>query len=311
MAVSRPDLWRVRHQRQVYICEGSGTPSSGTPVTFSADIPDLDYYKGNGGGLVRPLYRDPANAEGNMALGLAYHLAERLGLPVGVDDIVAYMAAVIAHPAYTREFRDQLQVPILRLPLTADPALWEQAVCIGEEVIWLHTYGERFADAAKERPLRTPQLREGVRPKVEISIPDNEDEMPESVSYDLDYRTLKLGNGSIAPVSPEIWAYDVSGMRVVKKWFGYRKKNPSGKHTSPLDDINPSTWTVQYTRDLLALLNVLGRLVELEPVQAQLLATIREAPQVTIIDLEQAKILPVPAVSRKPPKDHGSTLFTV
>lgn len=87
-----------------------------------------------------------------MAPGLAYYLAERLGLPVGVDDIVAYMAAVIAHPAYTREFRDQLQVPILRLPLTADPALCEQAVCIGEEVIWLHTYGERFADAAKEGP---------------------------------------------------------------------------------------------------------------------------------------------------------------
>jgi hypothetical protein len=135
--------------------------------------------------------------------------------------------------------------------------------------------------------------------------------MPESISYDIERRALNLGKGSIAPVSPEIWAYDVSGMRVVKKWFGYRKKNPSGKRTSPLDDINPSTWTVQYTRDLLALLNVLGRLVALEPVQAQLLATIREAPQVTTADLEKAKVLPVPAASRKPPKDHGSTLFTV
>jgi hypothetical protein len=312
MAVSRPDLWRVRHQRQIYICEPSGKPpSSGPPVTFSADIPDLDYYKGNGGGLVRPLFRDPISAEGNITPGLTAYLAEKLSIPVNVEDIAAYLASIIAHPAYTREFREQLQVPALRLPLSADQTLWEKAVHIGKEVIWLHTYGERCMDIGKARSMNTPQLPESLRPKVEIAIPDTEVDMPESISYDAARSTLQVGKGRIAPVPLEVWAYEVSGMRVIKKWFGYRKKNPSGKRTSPLDGINASAWTPQYTRDLLALLNVLGRLVLLQPLQAQLLAEIREAPQITTADLEKAKVLPVPAGSRKPPKDNGSALFAI
>jgi hypothetical protein len=113
--------------------------------------------------------------------------------------------------------------------------------------------------------------------------------------------TLHVGAGRIAPVRPEVWAYEVSGMRIINKWFGYRKKNPAGRRSSPLDDIHFDTWPADYTTDLLQLLNVLTLCVELEPAQAQLLAQVSAGSLVTVADLEHARVFPVPAAVGKPP----------
>jgi hypothetical protein len=48
--------------------------------------------------------------------------------------------------------------PGLRLPVTADARLFAEAVALGREVIWLHCYGERFADAAAGRPKGATRL---------------------------------------------------------------------------------------------------------------------------------------------------------
>jgi hypothetical protein len=50
------------------------------------------------------------------------------------------------------------------------------------------------------------------------------------------------------------------------------------------------------------LLNVLGLLAELEPKQADLLAAIIDGPLISVDDLKVAKILPISADARKPPK---------
>jgi hypothetical protein len=100
-----------------------------------------------------------------------------------------------------------------------------------------------------------------------------------------------------------VWAYEVSGMKVVKKWFGYRKKNPAGRRSSPLDEIHPERWPADFTTELLQLLNVLTLCVELEPDQAELLERICAGPLITVTDLEQARVFPVPASVTKPPAD--------
>ncbi|MFF4741613.1 type ISP restriction/modification enzyme [Streptomyces sp. NPDC001268] len=48
------------------------------------------------------------------------------------------------------------------MPLTDDVHLWNRAVRIGRRVLWLHTYGDRFADHTDSRPrdmLRLPSGR--------------------------------------------------------------------------------------------------------------------------------------------------------
>jgi hypothetical protein len=97
------------------------------------------------------------------------------------------------------------------------------------------------------------------------------------MTYDAAAHRLFIGKGHIDNVSPQVWAYEVSGMNVLRQWFSYRKRDRSRpiigdrRKPSPLSDIQPDHWLAEYTSDLIDLLNVLCRLVALEPSQAALL----------------------------------------
>jgi hypothetical protein len=97
------------------------------------------------------------------------------------------------------------------------------------------------------------------------------------MSYDAAKRRLHIGQGFIDNVPPDVWAYEVSGMNVLRQWFSYRKRDRSRpiigdrRPPSPLSDIQPDHWLAEYTSDLIDLLNVLAWLVKLEPQQAALL----------------------------------------
>ena len=60
---------------------------------------------------------------------------------------------------------------------------------------------------------------------------------------------------------------------------------------SPLDSIQPDHWLPEYTSDLLDLLNVLGRLIALEPKQADLLQRICDNPLLSAEELQNAGAL--------------------
>ncbi len=300
LATPRTDLWKVHGPRQVYAVEQHSQPiTAGPALVFAAHPPDQDHFKGSGGGRVLPLYREHATATPNLAPGLLTLLGDRLGATVTPEDLMAYVAAVAAHGGFTKRFAAELDSPGVRVPLTASYELYQEAVVLGREVLWLHTYGERYADPSSGRTAAAPRLPSDRRPKVNAAIPDSEAGMPETIGYDPATFTLEVGSGRIRPVPPEVFAYEVGGTNVLRKWFGYRKKNPAGKRTSPLDDINPTAWSPEFTTDLLNLLNVLGRLVELEPEQADLLARVLAATQVTVADLSQAGVLPVADGFRK------------
>jgi hypothetical protein len=135
----------------------------------------------------------------------------------------------------------------------------------------------------------------------QVAVPGTAEEMPDDISYDPETATLHVGAGRISPVRPEVWAYEVSGMKIVKKWFGYRKKNPAGRKSSPLDNIHSEEWPAEFTTELLQLLHVLTLCVELEPDQADLLEKICNSPLISVDDLERAGVLPVAASTRKAP----------
>jgi predicted helicase len=59
-------------------------------------------------------------------------------LQIKAEDVMAYLAAVMAHPAFTGRFKADLIQPGLHVPLTADAKLFAEAVALGSEVIWLH-----------------------------------------------------------------------------------------------------------------------------------------------------------------------------
>ena len=212
---------------------------------------------------------------------------------------MSYLAAVVAHPAFTARFAADLVQPGLRIPLTADAALFAEATTLGREVVWLHCYGERFSDPAAGRPRQAPRLPKEQAPFIPAdgAIPSAPEPLPETMDYDPATRRLKIGSGYVENVTPEMWAYEVSGKQVLRHWFSYRRRDRSRpiigdrRPPSPLDSIQPDHWLPEYTTDLLNLLNVLGRLVALEPAQADLLARICHGKLITVDDLRAAGVL--------------------
>ncbi|MFI6396219.1 type ISP restriction/modification enzyme [Nonomuraea sp. NPDC050540] len=296
------DLWRVAGKKQVFVTEFHAEPiDSGPGLIFSSLVPNVHHYKGNGGGRVLPLYRNCETGEANIVPRLARLLAQHFGRTVTAEDLLAYIAAVTAHSNYTTRFRENLKSPGVRVPLTADAEIWRSAVEIGQRVVWLHTYGERFVDPSKGRPHGPPKPGNDKRAKVVVAIPGTADRMPSSISYQHETATLEVGAGRISPVRLEVWNYEVSGMKVIKKWFDYRKSKPSGRKSSPLDHIQTQAWPADFTSELLHLLHVLTLCRELEPTQADLLEQIYCGPLITVSTLRQANILPVPPSVRKAP----------
>jgi hypothetical protein len=157
-----PTLWDAYSPKQVYLTAlEAHSPSSGPALTFTGLIPDLHHYKGSFGGRAYPLWRDRAATQPNIKPALLIHLAKLYGQPVKAEDVIAYLAAVMAHPAFTARFTPDLVQPGLRVPLTADASLFNEAVALGREVVWLHCYGERFADPTTNRLKGHPAVAEG------------------------------------------------------------------------------------------------------------------------------------------------------
>jgi hypothetical protein len=298
-----PELWRSYSVAQLFLTAPSDrSPSGGPSLTFSAAIPDLHHYAGRGG-RVLPLWANAAATEPNVTTGLLEYLSVRFAHPVTAPDVLAYLAGVMAHPAFTSRFQADLVQPGLRVPITANAVLFEEAVTLGREVIWLHTYGERFSDTGTGRAPRPPRATGTTGPTIPAggAIPSDSEGFPDTLEYDPASGRLHVGRGYVDGVSPAVWVYEVSGKPVVKQWFSYRRRNRDrpviGDRRPPsrLGEIQPERWPSEYTTELLDLLHVLTRLVALEPSQNDLLDRICAGAVITEVQLSDAGALHVTA----------------
>jgi predicted helicase len=311
-----PEFWKVRSEQQLFLTALARTsPSNGPSLTFTALVPDLDHYSGRGGRAF-PLWADDAATKPNLPPGLLPVLGTKFGTAITAETVVAYIAAVAAHPAYTEMFHKDLSTPGLRIPLTADATLFAEAAELGRSVIWLHTFGERMADAAHGRPAGPPRLSHDRAPYIpkEGAISDTPGAMPDTIEYDASKQRLLVGQGFIDHVPPAVWRYEVSGKQVLVQWFSYRKKNRERpiigdrRQPSPLGDIQPDHWLPEYTTELLNVLNVLAFLVELEPKQADLLERICAGSLISESELKTAGALEVPPPPKKSAKKREKSL---
>ena len=296
-----PELWAVRSEKQIFLTALSRTsPSSGPAITVTGNIPDLDHYKGSFGGRAFPLWRDSHGIESNVRPRLLDFLTNKYGTLVKPENMLAYLAALAAHPTFTARFQDDLSTPGLRIPLTADRKLFAEAAALGRTVVWLHTFGERMCDDDAGRPYGPPRLP-AVRPHIPAdgAIPPDAD----TLAYDAAKQRLLIGTGFVECVPPAVWRYEVSGKQVLLQWFSYRKRDRARpiigdrRQPSPLGHIQPEHWLAEYTSELLNVLNVLGWLVELEPAQASLLEKVCAGPMVSAEDLQSAGVFAIPADS--------------
>jgi hypothetical protein len=292
MSRPRPDLWAAHGDGQVYLTTAfTQELSTGPAITSCADIPDLHHFSGRGAKDIIPLYRDSAGADANILPGLLELLAKAYSRAVGPEDFLAYVYGVLAQPAFTERFADELGTRALRVPLTKDAGLFAKVADAGAKLLWLHTYGQRFVPKGKHKG----QVPKGSA-RCAQAIPGDAAGYPEKFEYNEAAQTLHVGAGEFSPVAPGVYTFEVSGLKVVQSWLKYRMKKGGGKKSSPLDDIRPEKWTGDFTTELLELLWVLEATVAQYPAQAKLLSAVVAGPCFGADELPA-----VPDAARKPP----------
>jgi Type ISP C-terminal specificity domain/N-6 DNA Methylase len=304
----RPPLWRAwsGSPGNVFVNEQHARPlRDGPGIVLAALVPDMDHFKGSEGGRVLPMRH--ASGAPNAAPGLLDLLGKLTGGQVPAEDLVAYLAGVLAHGGFTARYADDLVTPGIRVPLTTDPALWTEAVLMGREVAWLHTYGEAFASPGAGRPPGDIRYPEDDQRRPQCLAPVEASGLPPAVRYDPAAATLHVGSGVFGPVPAAVWEYTVGGMPVVRKWLSYRKAHRAGRTSSRLDAIHADRWPLTWTSELNELLTVVRRLVDLEPAQDELLERVVTGRLLTATDLTTAGVFPVPELARRP---HRGTVHT-
>ncbi len=282
-------LLRARGPKQVYLTSLlASVLGEGPAATASANVPDLHHFCGRGAKDVIPLWRDAQGTEPNVTGGLLARLGDEHGAEVPAERLFAYAYGILAQPAYVERFWEELELPPLRLPITKDAALFGRVADLGARLLGLHTYGERYGERYGGR---VPQGKARCMEAVTA--------YPASHSYHPGTQTLRVGKGVFTPVAPEVWNYAVSGMQVVKSWLDRRKREPSGRKSSPLDEIGPKRW--EFTEELVELLWTLEATLELQSEGAALLEEVCAGPLFTAAEL------PAPTVAeRRAPEVNGA-----
>ncbi len=253
-------LWDLVSEHQVFlITMSTKVIGYGAGLCVGAAVPDKDAFCGRGGKDVIPLYRDTAATEPNVTAGLLDAVGAEYGTTPDAEDLAAYVYALLGGQSYTRRFWNELETPGPRVPLTKDGKVFAEAATLGRKLIWLHTYAERFRgkDRGDEVPKGTATTIKGVSADPAY--------YPVEHDYDEAKREIVVGDGRFGPVSPEVWEFEVSGLKVLQSWLGYRMKKRAGKKSSPLDEIRPERWTARMSDELLELLWVLEATLAMEP----------------------------------------------
>jgi predicted helicase len=278
----RPELWAGHGDWQLYLTTLLNHPlGQGPATTGTAELPDLHHFRGSFGAKeVIPLYRDGEDKRANIRPCLLDTLTKAYGRKVTPEDFVAYVYGLLAHSAFTERYAKELATRELRVPLTRDVALFAQVRDVGARLLWLHTYGQRYVPKGYHRG----QLPKG-RARCTVPVPGDPTNYPDKYEYDSATKTLHVGNGRFAPVEPEVYNFEVSGLKVVQSWLGYRMKRPKGKKSSPLDDIRPEKWSGDFITELLELLWILEATIALYPQQAKLLTAVARKATIRISTL--------------------------
>ena len=284
-----PPLWAAHSEDQTYII-GLLTEvlGPGPAAIAAADLPDLHSFRGSFGGKhIIPLWRGADATAPNVTNGILELISTSYNASIFPEQLFAYAYGILAQPEYVARFWDELELPPPRLPITKDPDLFARVAEHGRQLIYLHTYCRRFG-----RPGDDGLVPQG---EARYSEPVSQEEYPADFDYDPSTRVLRIGDHKFAPVAPEVWSYSISGLEVVKSWLNYRKREPSGRRSSPLDDIRPERW--EFAEELLELLWVLEATIALGPNGAALLESVCDSEIFTTDEL------PVPTSrERAPPR---------
>lgn len=271
---TRSNLWGSTHYNQdnvFLVSPAKHDHTSDSCAMVTKLVPRHFIYSGRASGeRVHPTYHPDGTP--NTAPGLLEALSAHQEVEVSPNDVAAYVVAIMAHPGYHERFKEDLRNPIVRVPLTADPALWAEAVELGRIHVGLTSADLQDSDAPLPSAPGHSSSIKWVAEHGEGAISGNARLMCR-VGEDGQFR---VGGNVFTGVDPRIMGYKIGGSKVVVKWLERHLATPYGKTMTPLDLIMPDSWEPGWSQELYRLLLAVEALVALEPLQDDLLGRITE-----------------------------------
>lgn len=193
----------------------------GPAVVVADRLMDQHFFRGSDGGngvffVWRPRLAgervDPRAIRGDQRSGFStrvFDWLDGLGRGQNHDSAFSYVCAVLSAPSYTRRFWRALETDELRVPLTDDPAVFDNAAFVGALV--------------REAWISPPDSKPGIGWKGSGTGPLGAPKFVRGDSGSSD-SWLEFKNGCrIEGVTRQMWDFEVSGYKVLQRWFKARE----------------------------------------------------------------------------------------
>jgi hypothetical protein len=291
--VDRPNLplWSLQEAPgQLFLTAATAAvPPGGPALVATAALPQFNHFNGQRS-RVWPLWLDRGGAEANLADDVLPLLEDETGVALAAPDLVAYVAAVVAHPGYGARFARELASGVVRVPITTAKELLIRGTTLGHEVLRLQTLGEHRAPTGR-RGAPGPLLPADapIRPRLEAPLSHLPGSRPDTAIYDPSVGTLTLGDGVVSDITLDVWDYEVGGMLVVEQWLGQRLTPGARRRQSRLDLMTVDAWEAGWTAELLLVLSALTGLRSLERAQQALLDEVLQGPHLARTDVHDPR----------------------
>jgi hypothetical protein len=185
----------------------------GPAVWCHAILPDYHSFSGRGG-YAFPLHdHRPGHGPVNVKSGLIDGLSLAYNNPVEAQDVFDAMIGLLSATSYTLRFAEDLEDVFPHVPFPASKAVFDRATAIGKSIREVETFertpGAMFLTNAIARIETTPHG--GL-----ASIGPGDWDAGELI-------LCEDGSGKVSGIPAAVWAFSVSGYRVLQKWLAGRE----------------------------------------------------------------------------------------
>ncbi|WP_439577472.1 type ISP restriction/modification enzyme [Elioraea sp.] len=213
----RPELraaWGASNIALYAMPSGTG---AGPAAWVHGLIPDYHAFRGSYGGYAFPLYdRRNGPAAHNLNPDLLRGLEAAYARHVRPEDVFHAVTTLLSATSYTRRFAWDLEEAFPHIPFPADPAVFEDAARIGAEIAALETFARQPAEA-----FRTARLA-GRATGVTLWVPPIGQAFRADGSGSGAIPLQEDGSLRLAGVPERVFAFGVSGYRVLYRWLAAR-----------------------------------------------------------------------------------------
>lgn len=283
-----PELWRLHNVNQVYLTTASAMNLSVGPACLvCAEIPNIHHFRGSYGSKdIYPFLCETSPiVRSNIDPNLIETLTSYLGELVSDKQIFEYVYAITSCPHYLEIFVKDINNDRIRIPFTKNRDLFLKMSEIGNELIWLHTYG-KYAYNKKQGITSIP-----IKTKCTSQVLPKED-ATYRISYDELSNSLCIGKGVFTPVSRSVYDFEISGYNVLHNWISARLPRTANKAADcfDLEKLLPITkWTSDFTKELVYLISILENSTS---VNAQAGAMLDQIISTELLSLEELMTSP-------------------